>query len=118
MKCHKVMSFFRKYTFILFVGSMMAISSCSEKAEQVAATETSDQMEEAKILGRNAAKEIVNENWTDTMSLQKAVLHARSISSRYDVEKDRQAREAFDSAFYSTIRTVRPDLANQLQGQD
>lgn len=97
------------------IGLLLASASCSEKAETVAATETADQMEEAAMLGRNAAKEVVNKDFTDTMALQKAILRARSVNSKYDINKQKEAREAFDSAFYSTIRTVRPDLASKLK---
>lgn len=99
-------------------AALLAIGACTpeeKKAEQITATETSDQMEEAKMLGRKAAKDIVNKDFSDTMALQKAILNARSINSKYDINKDRKAREAFDSAFYSTIRTVRPELADQLK---
>lgn len=92
--------------------------SCSEKAEQVAATETADQMEDAKRAtaeGRDAAKAIITKNWTDTMQLQQAILEARAANSKYDIDGKKELKAVFDSAFFSTIRTVRPDLADQLK---
>lgn len=106
---------FKKIIPALGFACILSVCACSEKAEQVAATETSDQMEDAAMLGRNAAKHVVNQDFKDTMALQNAIFHARSICSKYDINKDRKAREEFDSAFYSTIRTVRPDLADQLK---
>lgn len=97
----------------LFVASM-TLAACSEKAEQVAAAETADQIEEAKIAGRNEAKRIITKNYNDTLELQMQLLEARSVSSRYDIEGKPRCREAFDSAFVATIRTVRPELANSL----
>ena len=97
--------------------AVMLSAACTQhekEAEQVAATETADQMEEARMLGRKAAKDIVNKDFSDTLALQTAILNARSLNSKYDINKDKKAREAFDSAFYSTIRTVRPDLADEI----
>lgn len=96
------------------------IIGCSKKAEQVADTETADQMEMstpemAKIKGREAAKAIINSEWKDTMQLQQAILEARAINSKYEIEGNKACKAAFDTAFYNTIRTVRPDLADLLQ---
>ena len=97
------------------------VSSCSEKAEEASAQETADQMEsaadlrEAERRGRDAAKYVVNNNWTDSMQLQNAVLQARAENSEYEMAGKKKCKEHFDSAFYSTIRTVRPDLADKLQ---
>lgn len=98
----------------LLAVMLAGVSACSEKAEQEAATETADQMEEAAMLGRTAAKQIVGKEWKDTMELHKAILHARALSSKYDLNKDRKSREAFDSAFFHTIKVVRPDLAKEI----
>lgn len=96
------------------------IIGCSEKAEQVADTETADQMEistpeRASVEGREAAKAIINRDWEDTMQLQQAILEARAINSKYEIEGNKACKAAFDTAFYNTIRTVRPDLADILQ---
>lgn len=89
-------------------------ASCSEKAEQISAEELADQMEAAKE-GREAAKAIVTKNWKDTMELQLALLDARAENSKYELAGKTKCKEKFDSAFFGTIRTVRPDLADQLQ---
>lgn len=96
------------------------IIGCSEKAEQAADTETADQietsaLETATVEGREAAKAIINRDWQDTMQLQQAILEARAINSKYEMEGNKACKEAFDTAFYSTIRTVRPELADILQ---
>ena len=88
--------------------------SAIEKAEAVAAQETALQMEAAKE-GRTAAKEIVTRNWNDTMQLQQAILDARAKNSKYELEGKEKCKAAFDTAFYNTIRTSRPDLADQLK---
>lgn len=92
-------------------------ASCSKKAETVAANETAEQIMEAGNKARNAAKEIVSKDWPDTMQLQLAILDARAESSIYEIEGKKKCKDYFDSTFYSTIRTVRPDLADQLTKQ-
>ena len=91
----------------------LLMPSCSRKAEQVSAMETADQMEAAKA-GREAAKKIITKNWTDTMQLQEALLSARAENSKYEMEGKASCKASFDTAFVNTIRTVRPDLARQL----
>lgn len=100
----------------LFVGFLLSgfMAGCSEKAEQVSAEETAEQMEAAKE-GREAAKSIVTKNWEDTMALQLALIDARSQNSKYEIEGKTRCKAKFDSAFFGTIRTVRPDLANVIQ---
>lgn len=107
------------------LGSAM-FYSCSDKSEQVAAGEEADQIElkssadeiaNAAIEGRNAAKEIVRKNWSDSVEIQRAVLEVRARNSRYDMEGKSKCKAAFDSAFFSTIRTVRPDLAKALDAK-
>ena len=100
---------------LMAIGCSSETTAETEKTENVVASETASQMEEAAILGRNAAKEIVTKNWSDTMALQTAILRARAASSKYDVTKQKDCREAFDTAFFNTIRTVRPELAAQLE---
>ena len=98
---------------ISLLTGMVTFAGCSEKAEQVAADETAEQME-ADRKGREAAKLIVGKEWPDTVQLQMAILDARAQSSEYEIEGNEKCKERFDSAFVNTIRTVRPDLARQL----
>lgn len=99
-------------TGLIFVSSL--ISGCSKKAEQISAEEMAEQMEAAKE-GREAAKAIITKNWKDTMELQLALLDARAANSKYEIAGKTQCKAKFDSAFFGTIRTVRPDLADQIQ---
>lgn len=96
----------------LIAGSMLA--GCSRQAEQISAEEMAEQMEAAKE-GREAAKAIVTKNWQDTMQLQLAILDARALNSKYEIAGKTRCKAKFDSAFFGTIRTVRPDLADQIQ---
>ena len=79
------------------------LSSCSKTdtgAEDVAETE--------------AARIFVQRNWKDTTELQGLLLEARSRQSKYRMAGKEQSALAFDSAFVSTLRTVRPDVAREL----
>lgn len=77
--------------------------------------ETTAEIEAAMMMGRNAAKEFATKQWEDTFALQKKLLDVRTRSSKYTIDKKPQSAAAFDSSFVSTMRTVRPDLADQLQ---
>lgn len=88
---------------------------CSRRAEQISAEEMAEQME-AGNEGREAAKAIITREWKDTMQLQQAILEARAANSKYEMEGKSKCKEAFDTAFFNTIRTVRPDLANEIAG--
>ena len=100
------------------MGTFLAagmLSGCSRKAEAVAAEETAEQMEAAKE-GREAAKAIITRQWTDTLQLQQAIIDARAKNSKYELEGKPSLKASFDTAFLNTIRTVRPDLAEELNG--
>ena len=70
--------------------------------------------ESAIIDGREAARIFVQRNWKDTTELQGLLLEARSRQSKYRMAGKEQSALAFDSAFVSTLRTVRPDVAREL----
>ncbi|MDE5807911.1 MAG: hypothetical protein K2H76_07310 [Muribaculaceae bacterium] len=77
--------------------------------------ETQAEIEAAMMDGRSAAREFINKRWTDTIELQNHLLEARTKRIPYDTVDKPHCRAAFDSAFVSTIRTVRPDIAKALQ---
>ncbi len=74
---------------------------------------SADQIEQARERARNAARRFVNREVKDTFELQTLLVEAASERSVYDSLP--QCREAFDSTFISTVRTVRPDVAAELQ---
>lgn len=86
--------------------------SCShtDKGEETAA-----EIEAAMMEGREAAKIFVNRPWRDTTELQSRLLEARSRRAKYDTIGLKKCAEAYDSGFVSTIRTVNPDVANQIK---
>lgn len=86
-------------------------SSCSETehTEGITAEITAAQME-----GRSAARIFINHKWNDTIQLQHRLLEAKSRQSKYLIDGKPECAAAFDSAFISTVRAVRPDLARSI----
>lgn len=91
---------------------IFCLMSCAqtEKTEAVTAEITAAQIE-----GRRAAGRIVGPQWKDTIQLQKALLDAKVKQSRYLIDGKPECAAAFDSAFISTIRTIKPDLAKKIK---
>ncbi len=87
-------------------------SSCArtEKTEAVTADIVAAQME-----GRNAAREFIRRDWHDTTGIHRSLDNVRTQRLKYDTIGRNDCSEAFDSAFISTIRTVKPDLANKIR---
>ena len=94
------------------IALLVVAASCSrtEKTEAVAA-----EIEAAQMEGRNAAREFVNREWKDTMQLQSLLLEARARKSKYEIENKPECAAAYDSAFVSTLHSVRPDVARELK---
>lgn len=101
----------KRHIIALAAGILVMSAACSqtEKTEAVTAEITAAQME-----GRNAAKEYVTKQWKDTIELQRLLLETRSRQSKYVIKGDTAAARAFDDAFVSTLKTVRPDIARHL----
>lgn len=95
------------------IMAMACISSCGTRGEQVEVKEEAAQIEDARICGREAARTFVGRNWRDSIELQEHMVEAGSKRAVYDSLP--RCRAAFDSAFISTVRTVRPEVARQLE---
>ncbi|MBD5348865.1 MAG: hypothetical protein HDR84_06425 [Bacteroides sp.] len=95
------------------LGGAVLTSGCSTKGNQVAAEETADQIEQARIAGREAARTFVSKDWRDSLELQSHLIEAGIKRTSYDSLPQQKA--AYDSAFISTVRTVRPEVAAQLE---
>lgn len=93
------------------VGTVGSLSSCSKTDK---AAEDAADTEAAIIEGREAARIFVQRNWKDTTELQGLLLEARTRQSKYRMAGKERSAQAFDSAFVSTLRTVRPDVAREL----
>lgn len=77
--------------------------------------ESAADIEAAHNDGRETARQFVNRPWRDTLELQRALLEARAEQSKYTRAGRQESAAAFDSAFVSTLRTIRPDVARELQ---
>ncbi len=110
---YSAMKFLPAMALTLFIT--VGVSSCGNKGDNGGVKETAAQIDSAKNAGREAARRIIVREWTDSMAFQNAVLEARAAKSVYEMAHRTKSVAAFDSAFISTIRTTRPDLARQLQ---
>ena len=98
----------------------LALAACgSKEAKQIEQSEeTTAQIEAALMAGRSDARRIVNMEFRDSMEFHDAILHANARRSEYTIANRQRCRQAYDSAFMSTIRIVRPDLDTALQQPD
>lgn len=95
--------------YIIAVIAMVGIVSCSQSGNEASA----DQIEQAHIAGREAARHFVSKKWKDSLQLQEQLVEAGVKRAVYDSLPE--CRAAYDSAFISTIRTVRPEIATELE---
>lgn len=106
-----------KYLITLMCGLLLTgLSACGSKAAKSMeqSEETTAMIEAAMIEGRNTAKAFATKQWKDTLELQRHLLEAKSVQSKYVINKQPKCAAAFDSTFVSTMKTVRPDLASHL----
>lgn len=71
-------------------------------------------IDNAFIEGRNCAKQFVSGELQDSVELQNKLFEAKAELSKYIVEGDTAGAKAFDEAFRSTIKTIRPELSNRI----
>lgn len=93
----------------------IAILSAASCARTEKTEETVAEIEAAQMEGRNAAKEFVTRDWKDTLELNKKLLDVRARQSKYTIDKKTKCAAEFDSAFVSTLRTVNPELARDIE---
>ena len=97
------------------IFAMAFMASCGNSVKETEnSEETAAMIEAAQIEGRGAARRVINRTFNDSLALQGAILEANAAKSKYQMENKPECEAAFDSAFISTIRTTRPDLARQL----
>ncbi|MDE6272053.1 MAG: hypothetical protein K2M31_03495 [Muribaculaceae bacterium] len=95
---------------------LLLLGACGQRSNADGTiVETDAQLEEARNAGREAARKIITREFADSMEFHGAILDANAERSRFSLQNRKESEAAFDSAFISTIRTTRPDLARQLQ---
>lgn len=92
---------------------LTGLGSCSNRGEQAEVKEEVEQIENARIMGREAARVFINKDFEDSLAMQRELVEAGSKRAQFDSLP--QSRAAYDSAFISTVRTVRPDVAAELE---
>ncbi len=101
-----------KHIFTCLILMIALLSSCGgvERSEAETADVTAAQME-----GREEARRFLNRPWSDTLELQSQLMASRAKKSKYEMRNQPEMAQAYDSAFISTLRTVRPELAKELE---
>lgn len=94
----------------LAAAVILTAAACSKQKGEI--KESAEQIEQARNAGREAARRFVSQRWEDTLALQQQLVEAAAERTPYDSLP--QCREAYDSTFISTIRTVSPDVAREL----
>lgn len=96
---------------------MLVVSACGSKGlketEEIEATTA--EIEAAQMQGREEARKFVSRKWSDSLELNSQLLDVAVVRGRYTEEKRYEERDAFDSAFISTVRAVRPGLADRIE---
>ncbi|MDE5902483.1 MAG: hypothetical protein K2O78_06325 [Muribaculaceae bacterium] len=105
----------KKYIASLALACLLGACGSKQAKEMEASEETTAQIEAAIIQGRGDARRIINRTFNDSMAFHAALLEANSHKSAYQLDNKPRCQAAYDSAFISTIRTTRPDLARMLQ---
>ena len=91
-------------------------SACSETEHTEAVTAS---VTAAQMMGRNDARGFINREWTDTASLVAKIRELRkSRRDSLSAVGHPDFAAAYDSAFISTVRAVRPPLARAIARLD
>ena len=98
--------------------TLTIMSSCSGCAETEHTEGITAEITAAQMEGRNAARTFVNREWRDSTKLQQHLLEAKSRRGKYIDEGKPECAAAYDSAFISTIRAVRPNLARSIEHRE
>lgn len=96
------------------VTALLLPASCGGKGGSES-HESAEELEAAKIAGREAARGFLNRPWRDTLEVQSHLLEVRAIQSKYVTGNKPESARMFDSAFVSTLRTVDPAVAAELE---
>ena len=95
----------RQLLMILAVA-LLLLGACGEEKSPLDA--------EARDNGMRAAAALVAVDHTDTMSMERAVMDAKSKQSVYALKRDSAAVRAFDEAFRAYLKEKDPNLYNDL----
>ena len=104
----------KKILFTALTSVILVFSwSCGRNRAEEAGKVSHSEIEAAHLAGREAARVFVSKKWKDTLQLQEQLIEANANGAKYD--SITRLRAAYDSAFISTVRTVRPEIAAELE---
>jgi len=78
--------------------ALMAAVGCSSHRQP------SPMEAEARQAGTEAAQQLMQIDRTDTLSMQRSILDAKCVQSKYALARDSDAVRAFDDGFATTLK--------------
>jgi hypothetical protein len=112
---------------LILIAGLMLVISCmgptmedEDNAEEHKETAINGRQENGELLdpmiaARTEARKFLAKEWKDSLQLQNQVLEAKAAQSRYVLAGRQKDAAIFDSVFISTLRTINPDLAFQIE---
>ena len=97
------------YSYILLIFVVLSGCKQTEYTEGVTAEITAAQIE-----GRNAARDLISQDFSDSAKFQMALLETKAKQSRYLIDGKPECAQEFDSAFIKTVKVVKPELAKRI----
>ena len=94
---------------IIAAASISLITGCLG-CSGIEHSEATDEVTEARLDGRRAARKLIHQQWSDSSELRKN--YREIIVMRDSITPE--LREVFDSTFISTRRAVEPNLASAI----
>ncbi len=118
----KEMNRFVSWTIYVVTALLLVLggscTSSDEKAEQAAANAEAAQMEgklpDPAVAARTEARKFLTRTWKDSLQLHSQLLEVKAMQSRYVMEGNKEQAAIFDSVFISTLHTVNPALAKEI----
>lgn len=104
------MLFQSHHSIIIIICTAIALVACSSPAQRKA-------NHEAEAEARQAAEVVLaidSIEPVDSFALERAILDAKAVQSRWQIDGNQEAYDNFDRTFRDMISTRRPQLAEQI----
>lgn len=102
---------------LTIIALVLVLTACSKNGakETEKAEATTAEIEAAMMEGRNMARDFVGKQFADSLQLSSQLLEVSAKRGEYVSAGRKGECAAFDSAFISTVRAVRPGLAEEIE---
>ena len=102
---------------LTIIALVLVLAACSKNGtkETEKTVATTAEIEAAMMEGRNMARDFVGKQFADSLQLSSQLLEVSVKRGEYAAAGRKDECAAFDSAFISTVRAVRPGLAEEIE---